>query len=359
MGWVPRTSSSVRARAAMRSVLVSRPATLTIVMDNLEDLHLRLDELTDVLSGLFRCVGRVISLPHDDRPYSLRLCLPSEIFDLIHEIAAAPEKDLQGSYLRIYWTAPELLRLAGNRYKLYLQANHPQRLSELLRKTDHIDEPEEAVALLRAALPSRIRSGLDIEEDPLAYLLRHTQLLPRHLIEILNSVFTVGENGSRPWNVTPEAVIHGTRHAERMLVAGILNAHRASFPKAATVLKRLANKTGVCLPVKDLHRIYNQEGIRKATGLYFDQFLSMLFTLGVVGVWFDQTDRYNKAHFQYTFDYDLTAQEDTDQLCVHPLFTRYLLTRSLPKLRAEKAHATYPHGCDPKGDDYRRTFGYL
>jgi hypothetical protein len=348
------------ARAAMKEVLAGRSRPLTIVMDNLEDLHLRLDGLTEVLSGLFRCVGKVINSNHGGRPYSLRICLPSEVFHMIHEIAAAPEKDLQGSYLRIYWTAPELLKLTGNRFRLYLQAHHPDRLAELLRRADAIDEPEQSIALLRAALPPRIRGGLDIDEDPLAYVLRHTQLLPRHLIVILNSIFAKRDNGSSsPWAVTPEAVISGTRHAEHMLVLGILNAYKASFPQAAATLKRLADRIDICFHTKQLHRIYNQEGIRKATGLDFDEFLSMLFTLGAVGVRFDQTDRYNKAHFQYTFDYDLTAREDIDHLCVHPLFTRYLHSRSIRRLRTAEARATYPHGCDPTGGDYRHSFGYL
>ena len=40
--------------------------------------------------------------------------------------------------------------------------------------------------------------GLGVEEDTVAYLLRHTQLLPRHLIEILNNVFTAPVPDSQP-----------------------------------------------------------------------------------------------------------------------------------------------------------------
>jgi hypothetical protein len=356
------TSGGVRffdARSATRSLLGSRVRPLIIVMDNLEDLAMRLYELTDVLAGLFRCTGRVVSGHVNDRPYGIQMCLPSEIFDRIHEIAMAPEKDLQGSYLKIYWTARELLRLAGGRFNLFLRLHHPEQLDRLERKAALLDEPDPPISLLRAALPERMTSGLDIEEDPLAYLLRHTQLLPRHLIGILNSVFSRKDKGSTPWAVTPSAVLAGTRHAEQLLVAGVLKAYSLSYPKAAEVLRRLSGRLNISFPANELHQIYNREGIRALAQLDFDEFISMLFDLGVVGIRFEQTGRYNKAHFQYTFDNNLVSREETDHLCLHPLFTRYLLERSIPRLRDERSHATYPYGCDPKGDDYRHMFGYF
>lgn len=356
------TSGGVRfgdARDAMQVLLGRRARPLIIVMDNLEDLAMRLYQLTDVLAGLFRCTGQVVSGHVGDRPYGIQMCLPSEIFDQIHELAAAPEKDLQGSYLKIYWTARELLRLAGGRLHLFLRLHQPNQLEKLERRSMRLDEPDPAISLLRAALPERMTSGLDIEEDPLAYLLRHTQLLPRHLIGILNSVFSRKDKGSAPWAVTPSAVVAGTRHAERLLVAGVLKAYGSSYPRAAEVLRRLSGRLDISFPASELHKIYNHEGIRSLAQLDFDEFISMLFDLGVVGIKFEQTGRYNKAHFQYTFDSNLVPREETDQLCLHPLFTRYLLERSIPRLREARSHATYPYGCDPKGDDYRHLFGYF
>jgi len=349
----------VDARSAMHSLLSGRAQPLIIVMDNLEDLAMRLYELHDVLAGLFRCTGRVVSGHGDDRPFGIQMCLPSEIFDRIHEIPTAPEKDLQGSYLKIFWNARELLRLAGGRLHLFLRMHHPDQLELLERKSALLDESDEPIALLRAALPARMTSGLDIDEDPLAYVLRHTQLLPRHLIGILNGVFSRKDKGSRPWAVAPSAVLAGTRHAEQLLVAGVLKAYGSSYPTAAEVLRRLSGRLSISFPASQLHEVYVRAGIRKLAQLSFNEFLSMLFDLGVVGIKFGETDRYNKAHFQYTFDNSLVPREELDHLCLHPLFTRYLLERSIPRLREERSHATYPYGCDPLGDDYRHMLGYF
>lgn len=346
------------ARQALRVVLHRRAQPLVIVMDNLEDLHARMFELQEVLAGLFRCVGRVIAENQHSRPFGLQICLPSELFDQLHSISANPEKDFRGSYLTLYWTARELLKLAGTRLRLYLLTHHPDQLDALARRADRVDDSDAGIALLRAALPPRIHNGLGAEEDPVAYLLRHTQLLPRHLIEILNSVFTVQGEDAAPWAVTEEAVLAGTRAAERMIVSGIFAAHSASFPLARDAVSRLSDRLEICFPAKELRRVFTRQGIRKLTGLDFDEFLAMLLSLGVVGVRIDQTSRYEKAHFQYTFDATLNTAEDVDHLCFHPLFTRYLHERSLPRLRKKGVRATYPYGCDPADEDYRLKLGY-
>lgn len=339
------------ARKATIAVLDARPDRAAVVMDNLEDLHERLGELRHALAGLFRVIGR------DDgaaRPYGIHICLPSELFGTIHEISTNPEKDFRGNYLTIYWTAPELLRLAGSRLRLFLESHHPDQLSDLVRATPDVRESD--TALLRATLPASVRGGLGIDEDPIAYLLRHTQLLPRHLIGILNQVYTA--HGSVPWRVTPGAVLSGTRHAEDIIVQGVLAAHRETYPEAQAALRRLSDRLGICFPANLLHKVFNRAGIRKTTGLEFGDFLEMLLEMGVLGVKVGETARYNKADFRYTYDSTLNAQEDIDELCFHPLFTRYLHERAIPRLRRDGVLPTYPYGCDLDGD-YRRPLGYI
>jgi hypothetical protein len=344
------------ARSAMRVVLPARTEAPIIVMDNLEDLHERLHDLREVLAGLFGCIGQVIEQNAGGRPFGVHVCLPSELFETIHEISANPEKDFRGNYLTIYWTARELLHLAGTRLRLYLQTHHPEELRVLEYRVPNARD--DVVALLRSVLPDSLENGLGRTEDPVAYLLRHTQLLPRHLIELLNRVFTARCGDSAPWAVSPDAIRRGTRVAEDMIVRGVLSAHREAFPTARKALGRLSDRLGICFRAQDLHKVYNREGIKKITGLEFGEFLQMLFDLGVLGVKVDRTARYNKADFQYTFDSRLNPEEDADELCVHPLFTRYLHERSLPRLRREGALPTYPYGSDPADGDYRLSLGY-
>jgi len=349
--------SFAAARRALPMVLCRRVRQLIIVMDNIEDLPVQMADLDRVLAGLFRCVGRIIARDRDRWCFRFEICLPSEIFEQIQNISAAPEKDFRSSCLQIYWTAGELLKLAGSRFRLFLGAYYPSRLAELRSQAGRGGESD--VAVLRAALPPVVRNGLGTVEDPLAYLLRHTQLLPRHIIRLLNSVFTTPVEGSAPWAVSERAVLQGTRNAEEAIVSGIYAAHRASLPRnARDAVGLLAGMLDICFPASQLHRVYVRQGIVKLTGLDFDEFSAMLFTLGVIGIRTGRTPKYNLAQFQYTLGAKLFLQEDVDYLCFHPLFTRHLHRNHLSRSRANGALVTYPHGCDPGDRDYRFRLGY-
>jgi hypothetical protein len=348
--------SFAAARQALRVVLSRRPQPLVIVMDNLEDLQSRLYEVSEVLAGLFKCVGTVTCSP--SHPYRLQICLPSELFDQVWTISANPEKDFRDCYLTLHWTASELLKLAGTRLRLYLETHHPDRLERLTVRARRLDEPEPDTALLRAALPRLVKNGLGIDEDPVAYLLRHTQLLPRHLIAILNRVFIASSSPPDVGLVSAGDVVAGTRAAEQLIVQSIFTAFRGTFPEAKAALRGLSDRLEICFRASQLHVVFNRQGIRRRTNMEFDEFMTMLFAIGAVGILLDKTERYYKAHFQYTFDTPLSAAEDEDWLCFHPLFTRYLHVRSLHRLRRAGSLVTYPFGSDPADQDYRISLGY-
>lgn len=346
--------SYTEARSALQTISASRGYCVVILMDNLEDLHSRLYDVGPALQGLFRSVARSVA-NEEAATFDLQLCLPSEPFDDIQAMSASPEKDFR-RVLPIYWSARELLHLVSTRLGKYLEAHHPEELADLER-AGKARYGNDAAALLRTALPPRMVNPLGIPEDPVAYVLRHTQLLPRHAIELLNAVFRSRANGSRPWAVTQEAIIAGTRTAERTIVAGILNAYSGNYPEIRRGINALANRVPIRLQASKLRTTFNQAGIRKATGMEFVEFLQMLFTVGAIGVFTNETNRYYEAQFQYTFASPLTAVEGEDDLCLHPLFTRHLLAQSLGRMRG-RTKVTYPYGTDP-ADDYRTDLGYL
>jgi hypothetical protein len=352
----PGSRRFVDAQLTVGRVMQERPQPLIIVMDNLEDLHLRLDDVKGALQGLFRCVGQ-LSGAGARRDFQVRICLPSEPYDKIHLLSTNPSKDFRvGDVVPIYWSAKELLHLAGARYELFVKFNHPVEHDELRVKARRIGNSDDGVGLLRTALPREIVNGLGITEDPVGYLMRHTQLIPRHLVEILNGVFSSKAKGSLPWQVTSEAVIRGTRAAERVIVPSILGAYAGTYVEPQKTIRALANRLGIRFTTSQLHSAYNREGIRKSSGLDFDEFLELLLTIGAVGVFESETDRYYKALFQYTFSAPLTALEGSDDLCFHPLFTRYLHSQSLAQMRG-RTKVTYPYGSDP-AEDYRADLGY-
>jgi hypothetical protein len=347
--------SYVQAKAALHRVLERRDHKVVILMDNLEDLHKRLSDVAPALQGLFRCVGR-LSEQNTSADFEIQICLPSELFDDIQALSAGVEKDFR-KVLPIYWSAREILHLAASRLSKHLEAHHPKELESLQRNAQR-DYRSADGALLRAALPRQVINGLNIPEDPIAYLLRHTQLVPRHAVELLNAVFVPHADGSQPWAVTEKAVLAGTRAAESKLVAGILNAYSGNYPEIRSAIKPLANRLPIRFGANQLRQVFNREGVKKITGMEYHEFVQMLFTVGVVGVFTQETERYYEASFQYTFATPLSAVEGEDDMCFHPLFTRRLHSQTLPKLRSNKSKVTYPYGSNPD-KDYRDDLGYI
>lgn len=163
---------------------------LYVVVDNLEDLHVHVAELRTTLSGLFRAT-REFAGTADAQPFKVRFAFPAELVQRLRDLTANPEKDFL-DYLVIRWTAAELMTIAGNRLRRYLDLYHQDDLGRLGLPRQHDERDHQmAEATLRSLLPrGGMRTGLGSDEDPVAYIMRHTQLLPRHLIQILNEILS-------------------------------------------------------------------------------------------------------------------------------------------------------------------------
>ena len=145
----------------------------------------------------------------------------------LRDLTANPEKDFL-DYLVIRWTAAELMTIAGNRLRRYLDLYHQDDLPGLGLPRQHDERDHQmAEATLRALLPwGGMRTGLGCDEDPVAYVMRHTQLLPRHLIQILNEILARAARHRRGVPVaTPQDVLEGVREAELRIVDGILSSY--------------------------------------------------------------------------------------------------------------------------------------
>jgi hypothetical protein len=125
---------------------------LFVVVDNLEDLHVHVDELRTTLSALFRATREFVTTA-ETRPFKVRFAFPAELMQRLRDLTANPEKDFL-DYLVIRWTAAELITIAGNRLRHYLDLYHRDEL-ERLGLPDQHDERDHhmAEATLRSLLP--------------------------------------------------------------------------------------------------------------------------------------------------------------------------------------------------------------
>ena len=345
------------AEGAREVLTAAGPDALYVVVDNLEDLHRKLDEFADVVTALFRVAGRSATGKESERlPFRTRFAFPAELLPRLRMLAANPEKDFR-KRLTIRWTAGELIVVAGNRLRTFLDLyfqTAPERLG-LPRQHDPADR-EAAAKTLRALMPERITNALGGEEDPVAYLMRHTQLLPRHLIIILNEIMSKAvvdlEPGDMP-RATGAQVVSGVHDAERVIVEGILTTYSYAYPKIGDALDMIKNHLRLVEPTSRLHKIFNEAGVKRA-GLGFDEFLDACLDVGALGVVnAGQDERYVRGEFSYTFAGEVRPVEDRDDVCVHPLFVSRLFNRHLiESMRGGDHRPVYPYGSDPEHVDH-------
>jgi hypothetical protein len=352
----PGRGSLVDAEASAREVLAQAEAgVIYVVVDNLEDLHRRLDDYEDVITALFRVTSRgLTSSRQRSLPFKTRFAFPAELLPRLRRMAANAEKDFL-DHLIVRWTASELIFVAGNRLRTFLDVHYPQAASKLglPSRHDHRDR-EAAERTLRAVLPGgEILNPTGSLEDPVAYIMRHTQLLPRHLINILNEIVKLAISelpASGVPRVTASQVIEGVRSAQTTIVEGILTTYSYHYPTIAEALAAIKNHAAPVESVSRLHRSFNRASVARV-GIDFEAFLDACLTIGALGiVTRDQAgERYVVGKFAYTYAAELRPVEDRDSVCVHPLFMHQWFDTGVVDDTHRQA-PVYPYGSDPTHD---------
>lgn len=341
------------AREAATVLLASRPKRVVIVIDNLEDLAVKIEtpSLQACLRGLLHLIGAQRFGADGDSPFLIRKCFPSELVTKLHEISSSPEKDFQSS-LTINWVASEIIVMAARRWWIHLDLYGEVEPATLgYPRLEQLSDPNAAKAFMRLLLPDTVVNGYGHVESGLGYLMRHTQLLPRHLIGLINKTL----EHCPADEVDEQALRAGIIEGEEILVQGILSSYRTTYELPDDALKKIRGKVPNVLSRREFHTIYNRSGIKQLNGMQFSEFAELLVGIGALGRVTGETDRYYEATFFYTHEGRLEVPVEDDQLVAfHPLFSRYLNCRSA-KNEARPAKAVYPYGSDPDSEDDYRT----
>jgi hypothetical protein len=321
-----------------------------VLMDTLEDYRLERGEAIHAVSGLTRYLGHQTS----NKGYAeVRFCLPAELYATFQEASRNPMKDFSSQTL-LHWHAGDLLRIVAHRFFLYLQLHDRSRYHELSSRFD-VDQREGAVALFEHILPHQIKNRSGSIEPTLAYILRHTQLLPRHLVEMFNFIFRAAidpENG-HIGVIQAEDVVRGVQSCEERICVGVAHAYRHLYPRLAEICKVAIPELPRRFTDGDLHTVFNRNvgQVKKRAAMQGDDFdmdyrsfKAMLVEVGAIGKQIDETEMYYEAEFEYNVPSSLVIASD-DKLCLHPLFSGVYPKASL---NGHRSKPVYPYGSDPR-----------
>lgn len=314
-----------------------------ILLDSLDNFQLDINEVARAIQGLLKRIGE------SNKPLNridIRFCLPAELFHVFVPLSSNPTKDFKRKIL-LHWVASELVMLAAHRLKIYSQLDL-EKLPTIIDDLE-ISDKESAQTIIKSILPSSITCRLGVREDSLAYILRHTQLLPRHLLLILNSICDQNKklnNRGETFSVSEDAVKKGVRDIEDMIVQEIFGAFSGLYPHAKVVCEGCLPELHSKFSRGDLERVFRRNGKRLFQSDEFDDFQQMLIEIGCIGRVLDDQGKYIQGQFEYTVPYKLVTSSD-DLLCIHPLFCELFNV----KIREQKP--IYPYGSKIEDKDVR------
>ena len=334
------------AKAAVVRNLESSKKNFVILMDSLDDFHLDIDSVARSLQGLLKVVG-AMNKPRD--VVDIRFCLPSEVYHRFIKISSNPNKDFRRA-LKLQWTAAELILIAAQRLMLYLTLYHPDFVKSILpleptRRSD-------ALKLFQAVLPEKVTNQSGFQEETISYILRHTQLLPRHFLMLLNSIFKGSNTAQRknPFPIGQNRIVSGIRQMEEFMVGEIFVAFKLNYPTAEETCRRCLPELGHKFTQAELHKVFTRHGKAVFGSDNLFEFQRMLLEIGALGrvIPGKENDVYIKGYFEYTVAHELVLSQD-DELCIHPLFSGIFH-------RGGKDRPVYPYGSVLEDEDYRDSF---
>jgi hypothetical protein len=175
-----------------------------------------------------------------------------------------------------------------------------------------------------------MRFALQLGARRPAYIIRHTQLLPRHILAIFNSALSHHYKANKTFvSISEESIRKGISATQQLIARQILTPYEQVYPKL------LARCKSVLL---DLAPICDFQSLRRCEGRFDrvieDDIVSVwdtLFDMGVIGRSTDPSgmddhsvgsnERYCYGQFHFNIDGAFGLATD-GEFCFHPVFSR-------------------------------------
>jgi len=323
---------------------------IVILIDSLENYDFLNGSDATAIKGLLKSI-RPFNFDNDF--VDAKLCIPSEMFFKFNDLSSSPVKDF-AEKLIIHWHAKELLKISVHRIKLYHHINDFDDTLRVLNEYD-ISDTKGAESFLLRLLPEKILNSNDLEERPIPYILRHTQLQPRHIIMYLNSITEYAlSRGENLLNISVSSVVNGIRAVESVIADDIFSAFQSIYPNARQFCERVLPNLNYEFSHGDLHTVFIRHGKKGFEDI--DDVIHvkrMLIEMGIVGQVVDSdSTTYTKAIFEYVAPYKLMIGND-DTMCLHPIFASVFNSKRC----CDKNIAVYPFGTDIYEEDHRLHVG--
>lgn len=316
------------------------------------------DSREATISGLLNLVGRFNKGHHG---VQVRLCVPAEQIFYLKDVSESKRKDF-GSTQLLHWNSGELLSMSAHRYLIFLTVypEYRDRTSYLQLLDIPIYTRKGAIKFWRYVLEDETENSRNLCEDTLTFLLRHTQLLPRQLLDYLNFAVDASiKDGSCDLTVISSKTIRSAvENIEQSNAYEVIDSYTYSYPEANDMFKEVIPRLPMITSVKEvLDDLYKSSGAKGVLNQHKKhplvtvnkrRFLRLLLETGVYGKVIrkpsEHATGYIVAEYEYTLP-DTMQVSDNDMLARHPLFSGQISPPLYSMVRNDVL-GIYPIGTD-------------
>jgi hypothetical protein len=329
------------ARRAVLQLIEEEEINCFVLLDNMDKYPVRNPYFERVISGFLKCLN---NFSHDNPGVEIVYCLPEELEAFLREQSSNILKDFTSAY-RIRWSVIDLLCMAAHRYKIFVRLQDDRRfLSELnafeLRNGDGSPNRRGVIGFFDRLLPDRFFNRNGCEEQPLPYIVRHTQLLPRHLLLLLNKIAAESNAVTGGWRKFDASVIHEkVAEVEKDIADQVLHPYRLLYSGFLSQIGR---------SLRDLKPVFTYPELQSIASRFnlagelenVDRAYALLYKIGIFGKLTtesakdflkfkkgeheirDEVASYAYATFHFCEEGEKSFNTD-GVFCFHPVFSDY------------------------------------
>ena len=308
-----------------------------VVMDPFEEYPIFAPRFQKIIAGLLKAVN---DFPLDFPETTIVCCIPEEVAPFFELQSSNHLKDLSPttSVSKLRWRPIDLLKIVAERYREFLSL-HLHGEKEFVKTIERLDLSQRLALkeFYSLVVPENVINRLGREEATLAYIVRHTQLLPREFLMIFDAAIRHSHKKTGSWRyIDGVEIVRAIEEVEADLAKQILTPYRTLYQPLLESLRRVLPELPPICNLGDLDRLRPRFG--KRTEREIDDPWEALFEIGVIG-YVDEmanhsgNEKYEYGRFYYNSVKPITFANGR-KYCVHPIFSgSFSLIRKDPTMR--------------------------
>ena len=305
------------AKVKEAALKVSKKRPIIVAIDTLEQYKVKDEALMNAFAALIEYAAD-FNLDYADKGIHLKVFISGEVFPHLKEaVLLNPLKAVQHP-VYLLWRPRDLLRFIGWRLFYNLEAHG---YYNQVPKIDWDDDDDVLAKIWIPHFGETLQNATGQTESTWPYILRHTQMRPRQLIFICNSIANIAISEKTFPNFSQRQIVSGVREAETHLASEILNSYSEVYKNAHKIVTSALTTLPKVFKGNELDRRASQSAQEWEGDYSPANFKQLVAELGIIGRVTRGAEEigYIDADFEYASTERLVLTH-RDMCVVHPMF---------------------------------------